>query len=242
MKKHLKDIIFILFISLIGCGGGSVGTGTRVIEGSITDSFQNPVPLALVTLDQTGESSQTDENGQFAIDTSSKSENITLTVNSSNFEASVSLNKAQGERVGVDVTVDKNSGTAKVRNLSVTAKIVGKCDIAFENNAVIRQGNKLENGTECTLKVTISGNGVPVNDANFVLQHRECDETRPWRVSVEGKTSSLTPGIGQVNFIFKDDKAHCDYRIIAPYNYPGLKNIIFPVNTFQKQNIRDNKK
>jgi len=58
----------IFAVSMWGCGGGSIGTGgdTRRLEGTLTRNGA-PISNAEVRVDETGESSMTDEQGDFSL-------------------------------------------------------------------------------------------------------------------------------------------------------------------------------
>lgn len=244
--KNIKFKLLIILLSaftlqIVACGGGSVGTGSgdnRMIEGKLSDESGNPIASALVTIEETGEQATTDSAGNFSISTTSDKTQLSLRVESDGFDDKIIVNdENKTDRTLVQIRVDRKKKTIeKIKSLSVSAKIVGKCDSAFENRSTIRQSNKLANGTECTLKVVIFGDGKPLGDIPFVLQHRECDTSKSWRDSVIGATREVTtPGIEQVNFIFKTDSAHCQYRVVAPYRFPGLEEVVFPIETFQSQ-------
>lgn len=79
----MRNIFLILFLGLfIGCGGGSSGTGTSIVEGSVVDAQMRPIQGAEVTVVGQGETSTavTDAEGHFAVSSSGSEDNITIQV------------------------------------------------------------------------------------------------------------------------------------------------------------------
>jgi hypothetical protein len=71
-KPSLPLILLSLLVLLManfstGCGGGSEGTGGITIDGNLKSLDGTPLSDVLVTIEETGDSDITDENGLFRI-------------------------------------------------------------------------------------------------------------------------------------------------------------------------------
>ena len=243
MKTRISTFLLILFIfistsALIGCGGGSSGTGVpdsfvgKVLTGSVLDENSAPVSGADIKVVETGEETKTDNNGNFTLSTAAQGD-ISLTVGVGGVSSTLPISSDDASRSQLKITVNRRTGLAHVSDLSVTAKIVGRCDFAFENNATIRQSNKLSSGTPCPLRVKARGGGRGISGIPFRLDHKMCDAKAPWKVVLEGLTS-LT-GVGQETFSFSTNSDYCDYRIVVAHGVKGVSEVVFPISTFQRQ-------
>lgn len=238
-KSRVKDSYLAILLSvlcfLIGCGGGTVGTGTgeRSIEGRILLVSGAPLPDAEVIILQTGESSTTDASGAFMIETSTTETELSLQIETDTFSSQVEIQTDPTDPVTqVNLSVDPVKKITTVKNISVTAKIEGRCDPYFENKRKIRQSNKLATDTQCTVNVRIRGDGAPIDRIPFVVEHAACNQKK-WKRDSEGITN--TGGFGSTDFTYVDAEDHCYYRIIVPYNVEGLDPVTFLVVTFQAQ-------
>ncbi|MCC6219948.1 MAG: carboxypeptidase regulatory-like domain-containing protein [Deltaproteobacteria bacterium] len=246
MRLYKFSCIFLaisLFL-LSGCaGGGTVGTGGAAFEGTITSAKNGPLPNISVTIAETGETATTDESGQFSIETSSISGDVELLVEGETEQGSISETvvvedvPAEPATISVELEVNENSNLIVVEGVEVRAKIVGTCDFFFENRRVIRQTNAAPQGVECTAKIWLSQNSVPLPGLGFAIQVRSCSEDASWITLGKGttRTSGDSIGIGQIDFNFIDDSEHCVYRIIAPLDEPLFPEVIHEIHTFTKQ-------
>jgi hypothetical protein len=242
MKVDLLNCSVVLLLCLISsCGGGTSGTGTTEIYGSIRTLENEPVVGAQVSIFQTGDSTTTNDLGEFSLETKEYNTLTELEVVSSTGTDRFQVIDPEGEnsRIEVKINIDKENGKiSKIESLEVSAGIYGACDRYFENHKIIRQSNKLAVGTVCTVKVWMYGDGKPLANANFILEAHGCANINPWKLESSGKTRDT--GVGQLTFEFKNDPAHCEYRIIAPHNYPGLRSKIFEIHPFTKQEYDKN--
>lgn len=241
----MKKISLIIFLILLNAcsGGGSSGTGTVTIQGSLRTTDGQPVAAALVNVAGDDRQVQTDANGIFILDVSSeesqdgiipleiKSEGSTGTV-----DVQTDIEQTSNVTISVEIKLDPQDKLIVVNQVDVEAKIVGTCDLYFENLNTIRQSNKAPQGVNCALKVSIKGDGKPLSDVPFVLEYTGCSESREWHTLAAGETRSApVPGDGQLQFNFYDDSEKCVYRVIAPYELPGVKPVITKIHTFTKQ-------
>ena len=242
MTSFVRIILIFSLVLLSSCGGGSIGTGTQTTySGEVRDSVGNPVVNATIIILGTGESAKTDSAGKFVIESENTDSEIQIEIQSSlgNDQIIIKPDSNSGG-VQIDIKIDNNGNIINVKKLEVTAGIYGKCDRAFENNRIIRQSNKLAENTVCTAKVTIKGDGSPLDDIPFILEARGCAGIRPWKTESYGYTRES--GIGQLNFKFRTDAAHCEYRIIAPYKVKGLQEVTYEIHPFTKQEYDASKK
>ena len=243
--KAIRHIISFLILScltliLASCGGGSSGTGapdsfsSAVIEGIVVDEVSQPIEGARVTVIETGDATETDVGGRFQLNVMEETDSVNLMVETDGISGNVAVSPIAEEGTRADVTIAVNRRTQVVgaRNVEVLAKIVGACDFAFENKAVIRQGNRLRDGTECPVRVTVRSDGRGLSGIPFRIESSRCDRVR-WTLEEEGLTG--TDGTGTLTFQFQDSDRFCQYRIVAPYHVEGLNDTIFPVETFRKQ-------
>jgi hypothetical protein len=240
---QLALLIFVL--SLVGCGGGSEGTGSAIssragtLEGKVSSSTDLPIPGAIVTVAETGERVVTDAEGKFSVEAPADTPSLTLAVTASSATGDVVLeNVAVDPSTAANVSIKLDAATHQIRatQVSATARIVGTCDSAFENDRVIRQGNHLDDGISCLAKVVVQSNGKNIGGIRVAVQHRACDITAPWQDSAIGTTNKdVHRGIAQVAFAFYTTPEFCQYRIVVPFNDPRFEPVIFEINTRQQQ-------
>ena len=226
-----------LLLTLLGCGGGSSGTGTglRRLTGTVQLTDKSAVAGATLTVAETGDSTTTGQDGSFALETTALGNEIKLLIESSSLSTSVTVNfLADGSGdVSLTITIDPLSNIAVVSGYDVRAKIEGDCDPYFENNRTIRQANRVPQGTWCPFRVSIrtAAGGLP--NRVFSLEHRACSATAPWKLIQLGNTNAT--GSGEIQFQYFDDAEYCLYRVLVPINDPQLAPLEFDVLTFTYQ-------
>lgn len=225
---------------LAGCmGGGSSGTGTKTIEGQIQTPSDQPVSGAVVTVVETGESTVTNSEGEFVIESSASPGDVELEIKTPEVTTTVTVPATAADEssaVSVDLEVDQNQSTVTATNVEVIAKIVRECDIYFENRRTIRQSNAIREGLTCPVRVTVRDNGRPLGNVPFIMEKRACAPNSKWTKVASGETSTNSPaGVGEMRFKFSNKPDSCVYRIVAPYRFANTKSLIFEVHTFRKQ-------
>lgn len=234
-------ILSIIILFICACGGGSAGTGTTTVSGQVRDLQDQPINGVTVTIINTGDSSITNNNGEFSILTSAK-DDLQLELNSQNGSDVINISNTEGfvSEIQVDVKLDPQSGKVQdYGDVSLSAGIYGACDRYFENTQIIRQSNALRTGAICTIKVWLSERGVAKGGVPIGLEAAGCAEIRPWKT--ENQVTSSSSGVTQMQFEFKNDPSHCQYRIIAPYTSNAKKQKSIYIHTLAKQDYEQNK-
>ena len=186
-EKLIGGVVTILL--LIGCGGGSSGTGVRTFDGRILTTQNDPLSGATVTVVQTGDSTVTDAQGFFSLDSEDTKSSVDFAIDASDVHTVVNVATIDpsSTSISLNVKVDKVKNSAQVQIVDVRAQIVGTCDPAFENNEVIRQANKIAKGTICTVRVKVFGDGHPLVGEKIALQRHSCaSDAAPWTTITEG--------------------------------------------------------
>lgn len=235
---QLALLIFVL--TLVGCGGGSEGTGAAgTLQGRVSSGEDVPVQGAVVTLTETGQTVITDEEGIFSLAAPPEGAVVTLAVTAKNIEADFVVKNVTSEpssSLNVNIEVDPETNSMTAHQLQASAFVVGVCEFAFENKKTIRQINRLDDGTPCIVKVILERNGRRLGGKDAAVQYRRCDGSTPWQTQSTATTAKdVHRGIAQVTFEFFNDIDHCEYRVVAPFEDIKYIPAIFPIHTFQKQ-------
>lgn len=230
------SVVLVIVLALMGCGGGSSGTGTGpvvVVQGAVLDESGKPLEDYSVRVVESGDKTTTSSDGEFELLTTPETGSITLEISSETGTAYVTVTMPQdGGTVSITLKVNPRLTQVDASSLEVGAAIVGRCDIYFENDLIIRQANPVPHKLTCVGKVTVSAEGRRLSRVPFAIQYRDCEETQPWTTIAAGNT--LPPpnrGVGQVRFPYIDDETHCLYRIVAPIGVPGLPELERRIHT-----------
>lgn len=242
--KVISHILFLFTVfGVLSCsGGGSAGTGTISIEGTLRTSLGEPIAQAIMSVPNMPFSTVTNSSGEFMLEVREDA------INDSSLSLGIQFNDMMQEIVVPNVTTNPNGATVKLdieldpdtnvihaTNITVTAQIVGECDYYFENTRPIRQGNEAPQGILCTLKVWISGDGKPLSHTPFALEYTGCSEKLTWtRIATRETRSGKNAGVGQLEFPFFDDQHRCVYRVIAPSS-GNVEPVITKIITFSKR-------
>lgn len=113
--------IAALFVLVVGCGGGTGGTGLQDYQGKILTKSLAPVAGAEVTIVQTGDSAVTDERGEFLIRTELDGGDVGLLIEGSDFSSQVVLPDipAQATIVVVTLELDEVTKTVSTKDIVV---------------------------------------------------------------------------------------------------------------------------
>lgn len=115
--------IILCVWTLLGCGGGSRGTGTLSIEGRVLSSRGEPISEATVINNETGESAVTSSMGEFLLELERLSGTVSFTVETPSFTVTSSGGSEitkDTEVIEVAITVDTSAQRPKA---SQTVKI-----------------------------------------------------------------------------------------------------------------------
>ncbi len=245
MKIRIVHALLLTILLLcISCGGGTSGTaigpgeGITRFSGLLVDQNGAEVSAARITLLNTDDVVETDEAGAFELSTMFVGGDATFRVEvDSGQSATLVVQDIPAESSTVEVTIlfDSNEESATLLSLTLAARIVRSCSPLFLNTRTIRQTAVVPEGLVCTIEVTIKSDGVPVNDLVFELQRRGCASEDPWQFLSVGTTGSSGPGVGEVDFSFRNDEQHCVYRVIGPLNRADSNTVSAQLHTLRKQ-------
>ena len=116
--------LLLLSITLFACGGGSSGTGTTGsldFQGRVRTQGGVGIEGLEVTVAETGASDITDENGEFAIQTSFTGEEVNLFIDQAGIGDSLNLGEIPPDsRVDVDVVVSIEGNRIVITLNSIT--------------------------------------------------------------------------------------------------------------------------
>lgn len=222
--------MFLCYV-LTGCsGGGTSGSGIVVVRGIVKTSSGDPLTNATVELVETGNIATTDSDGMFSLNSTPEVPEITLNIKAEAIDVNVPVEplppKTDTVTVNVVVNPTSNTGQATVIDASsvqffaIKAFFTPGCDAFFENTSkdTIRQTNRMKNGTECTLKVTVHGDGELQAGVTVGLERISCDQHADTvKIATAQTLPSPHEGVAQLNFNFYDSYNACEYRISAPY-------------------------
>lgn len=106
---------------VLGCGGGSKGTGGQTFDGRVLAVNTQPIPGVLITVNQSGDSAVSDSTGSFEIYTEPVSGPVSLALSTENFEGSVSLGDVPvgTARVTVTIELDEEAGEARAEGIEI---------------------------------------------------------------------------------------------------------------------------
>ena len=119
----MSTIISILCLILIGCGGGTSGTGGITVSGRVASTTNEPVTDAAVTVVETGQSTNTNSSGTFSLFASTQS-NFNLLVETDDISSALPVTGIDSDvsSVEIDVSVDKENRTASTKKVEVKKK------------------------------------------------------------------------------------------------------------------------
>lgn len=226
----------LISISYSGCGGGSSGTSLgsdtgfkAEFEGVVVDENGNEISFAEITVLESGENTEADEAGAFRLITQLENREANLLISASqNSEAVLRLvkNDLADNKAELSILYSTQQNTVTKLPLILRARIIKVCTPLFLNTLTIRQKTPITEGLKCTLEVEMKDDGQPIDQLVFELQHRSCDPGSAWLYSSTATTGTSGPGIGEIDFNFKNDENHCVYRIRGPLN----SNDYLPLN------------
>lgn len=242
-NSSLPKMLFVLItcLTLASCGGGTSGTGMNTYEGRMAYDSGAPIEGATLTVESTGDSTTTDSNGEFVVNSKASGPEVVILGETSVFSERITVRNVFQEhsRIRVNVTIDSVKQHASTTDFNVKAQFVGLCDYYFENRAIIRQANHVPEGTVCTLKVDLMANGEKLDGAMIALQFATCEPHARWKTLQTTQTGAESPGEAKMSFEYISSKEFCRYRVVAPYKFGNAWPIYYPIDTFAEQSARD---
>lgn len=232
------EFVLILISGLVAaCGGGTSGSGLNSYEGRVVNQSGAPLEGVRLTIESTGETTETDFQGYFILQSGASDAQIYLLAQRGDFKDRLRVdNVFEGDsRFRIDVTIDSIRQRAAVTNFNMRARMVGLCDYYFENGIFIRQSNRVPGGTTCTLRVELFADGSPLNDARVALEYSSCDAGAQWKLLKEVTTGvEGEDGAAKIRFAYRSAPDFCRYRIVAPYRFATAWPLYYPIETFQE--------
>jgi hypothetical protein len=129
MQRILVSFLTLVLISvlLLGCGGGTTGSGDSAtqISGQVKNAAGNPIAGAQIQVIESGESTRTDQDGHFNLQVISGINEVTLAVSTENSSGNISGNvliadlPMQQAQIEVQITVDSTNGSVKIDSVSI---------------------------------------------------------------------------------------------------------------------------
>ena len=110
----LLGISLVLGIALIGCGGGSSGTGGQQYQGTVLSRTSQPLPGVRITITQSGDSTVTDANGYYSVVTDTSGGSVTYTFEAPGIQIQFTLEgvSANASVVTVNFILDEQEQSA----------------------------------------------------------------------------------------------------------------------------------
>ena len=243
--RPLLALVFnIAGLVLVGCGGGSIGTGTgdglTTVEGRLVSPEGLPLPGFAVTIAGSETASITDQSGYFVLavptETITQSVEIHVSPDGTN-QSNVTVEEVASNpsAVVVEVVVDEIAPPVLTKSTNLTVQAIGDCALSFNNNRTIDQIMPISEGTTCSFSVEVLTDGILRNDAVYRIESRACDDNSEWTTIQEGITASeLSPTLGIANILYNVDGQHCVYRVIAPIGEASIESASFEIRTLLK--------
>lgn len=121
MMNNFKKLLSVLFLcSAFSCaGGGTIGTGGRDYSGRVRIDGAPGAGIE-VQIQETGQKTTTDSNGDFKIETESHEPEVTLHFTSAEVESSLTVSDipVTASEVQLEVTVDPESNVAQADSVN----------------------------------------------------------------------------------------------------------------------------
>ena len=249
-----KVILLCLCLATVGCqGGGTQGTGVpkKLYTGRVTTSDGAGFSDAKLEISESGDSTQSDENGNFELQSHPQTSSVTFVVSKDNFQATAVLDNPplDNQTISIEISVDVQNNRAEARLITlqdvskfdIQAEIVGSCRKSFTNqDGKIYQQRSIQNGTTCFAHVDVRGDGSLRGGVKVAVQRKPCRDRAVWITSEVGITSTRTR-TGQVTipFRFFDTDRACAYRIVAPFGQRSKSVEVLPIKTFAELRSED---
>lgn len=216
-------LLFLALILVSGCGGGTRGTGDiprdTVIRGKVLSPDGAAEEGVSITVLETGESTRSNENGDFEVVTEATSSELSLLIERQDIQGTIALGRVEEESPGrvvieVAVTVDVEGGQVLVEDITVTVEGSSE-DVptalppqsSDEPSELPEESNEVETPDEIRRKVTFRGKVLDVDGAPF----------EGVRIALEGgDAQEITTDDGRFSFTTEWEKHRATLRIIAP--------------------------
>ncbi|MBX7138472.1 MAG: hypothetical protein K1X83_10860 [Oligoflexia bacterium] len=143
LRCLLAAAIVIFCSVVIGCGGGSKGTGAVDFVGRAVTLSGTGVSGAQITITSTGDSGTTDADGNFNISSAVEAGDVELLVDTDNFSATTVIPNVPGTAKVVRVTLEVDEENEEVSNRDVQVEEHERSESGSESD-----GNKSDSGSK----------------------------------------------------------------------------------------------
>ena len=114
-------LVGVFLASLPGCsGGGSAGTGTTLVQGTLRSTENQPLTDIAVTIPGTSDNGRTDSDGHFSIDSTRDEDQLTISVTVEGRDAAVEVTDIppQADIITIDLSFAAASGVLTADNIN----------------------------------------------------------------------------------------------------------------------------
>ena len=246
LSSILRVLTLCVSLTFIGCqGGGTQGTGVpkSLYTGRLTTADGKGFSGAQLVISESGATTQSDEHGNFELESDPQTPTVTFVVTRAQFQATAVLDNVPVDNkpvtVEISVDVENNSADARLITLSGISKfdlkavIVGNCSQSFTNlDDEIHQTNLLPNGISCLAHVEVRGDGQLKGGVKVAVQRKPCRDHALWTTTeVRITGTSVRTGQAIVPFRLFDTERACAYRIVAPFGQDSNSVDVLPIVT-----------
>ena len=149
LKFHslVSSLLLTILLSLPGCsGGGTSGTGGEVhgtsskrFFGTVVTSNQEPLANVTVTVEATGDSTETDNAGNFELN-SEVADSAVLVFSADSVEDSLLVEGLSEERSSVEVTVTVDPSTGRIEDALIVPTLPTETDANDSSDVFVEDG------------------------------------------------------------------------------------------------------
>lgn len=228
--------LLLSLLLLIGCGGGTSGSGIKTFEGRV--QAQNGVSISgvSVTIEETGESTVTDGEGRFTLASEADGPDVAFLVETPMQERRFTLREISDDNARIALNIVFQPSSIDVTHLDLRARFAGLCDHYFENREIIRQANRVPPGTVCSINVEVVGDGSRLGKIPVALEYAACSADSQWNtLALVSTGEGRHQGFAEINFEYKDSKEFCRYRVRVLEELGSGLFVTYPIDTFTEQ-------
>ncbi len=121
IRRFVIGASLVLGLALVpACGGGSSGTGTKLVFGSVSSTEGAPVSGLKVTITQTNEEAITDAAGSFALETTAEGDELTFQFEGASGTASAEITNVPADASEISLSfVTQSTGDVSIASVEI---------------------------------------------------------------------------------------------------------------------------